>query len=224
MQLPELFLLSTKVRANCRFRSRHTWTIETDPFPGSAADEKFHAKKQRPPGRIKPLGGGLLFDALGSYDLAWRLIVGMGLTAGLVQLAFALARPWHRQADEAITSTMPGVHRRIRQGHRMTGFRIGTSPPPVQETDHELAHRARSRRPSDRRDRRLEEFRRGNSQWECRSLLLENTTVNWHVHEHSDELFHVISGTVLMDTECGCARSSRSGFSSYPRECVTEPV
>jgi MFS family permease len=37
--------------------------------------------------------GGLLFDALGSYDLAWRLIVGMGLTAGLVQILFALARP-----------------------------------------------------------------------------------------------------------------------------------
>jgi MFS family permease len=39
------------------------------------------------------LGGGMLFDALGSYDLAWKLIAGMGLTAGLVQLAFALARP-----------------------------------------------------------------------------------------------------------------------------------
>jgi predicted MFS family arabinose efflux permease len=43
------------------------------------------------------LGGGLLFDALGSYDLAWRLIVGLGLTAGLVQLVFALARPWPHQ-------------------------------------------------------------------------------------------------------------------------------
>jgi predicted MFS family arabinose efflux permease len=39
------------------------------------------------------LGGGILFDMLGSYDLAWKLIVGMGLTAGLVQLSFALARP-----------------------------------------------------------------------------------------------------------------------------------
>jgi hypothetical protein len=43
------------------------------------------------------LGGGLLFDALGSYDLAWRLVVGLGLTAGLVQLVFALARPWPHQ-------------------------------------------------------------------------------------------------------------------------------
>jgi predicted MFS family arabinose efflux permease len=39
------------------------------------------------------LGGGMLFDMLGSYDLAWKLIAGMGLTAGVVQLSFALARP-----------------------------------------------------------------------------------------------------------------------------------
>jgi predicted MFS family arabinose efflux permease len=38
-------------------------------------------------------GGGLLFDALGSYDLAWRLGVAMGLTAGVVQVSFALLRP-----------------------------------------------------------------------------------------------------------------------------------
>lgn len=38
-------------------------------------------------------GGGLLFEALGSYDLAWRLGVGLGLLAGLVQVSFALMRP-----------------------------------------------------------------------------------------------------------------------------------
>ena len=38
-------------------------------------------------------GGGLLFDALGSYDLAWRLGVGMGLAAGIVQVTFALLGP-----------------------------------------------------------------------------------------------------------------------------------
>jgi predicted MFS family arabinose efflux permease len=43
-------------------------------------------------------GGGLLFDALGSYDLAWRLGVGMGLTAGIVQVMFALLRPPQRPA------------------------------------------------------------------------------------------------------------------------------
>jgi MFS family permease len=38
-------------------------------------------------------GGGLLFDALGSYGLAWRLAVALGLTAGVVQVSFALLRP-----------------------------------------------------------------------------------------------------------------------------------
>jgi predicted MFS family arabinose efflux permease len=42
---------------------------------------------------VGAFGGGLLFDAYGSYDLAWRLGVGMGLVAGTVQIAFALARP-----------------------------------------------------------------------------------------------------------------------------------
>jgi predicted MFS family arabinose efflux permease len=45
-------------------------------------------------------GGGLLLDALGSYDLAWRLGVGMGLAAGIVQVMFALLRPFAtRDAD-----------------------------------------------------------------------------------------------------------------------------
>jgi len=48
---------------------------------------------------VGALGGGIIFDMLGSYDLAWKLIVGMGLTAGLVQLSFALVRPLpHRVA------------------------------------------------------------------------------------------------------------------------------
>lgn len=38
-------------------------------------------------------GGGLLFDSFGSYDLAWRFAVGMGLTAGIIQIACAIARP-----------------------------------------------------------------------------------------------------------------------------------
>ncbi len=42
---------------------------------------------------VGAFGGGLLFDRFGSYDLAWRLAVAMGLTAGIVQIAFALARP-----------------------------------------------------------------------------------------------------------------------------------
>jgi predicted MFS family arabinose efflux permease len=38
-------------------------------------------------------GGGLIYDALGSYTLAWRIGVALGLTAGLIQIAFALLRP-----------------------------------------------------------------------------------------------------------------------------------
>ncbi|MGB3865315.1 MAG: MFS transporter [Xanthobacteraceae bacterium] len=38
-------------------------------------------------------GGGLLYDTLGSYTMAWRIGVALGLTGGIVQLAFALIRP-----------------------------------------------------------------------------------------------------------------------------------
>lgn len=38
-------------------------------------------------------GGGLLYERLGSYDLAWRLGVAIGLAAGIVQVGFALLRP-----------------------------------------------------------------------------------------------------------------------------------
>jgi predicted MFS family arabinose efflux permease len=38
-------------------------------------------------------GGGLIFDALGSYTLAWRIGVALGLAAGFIQVAFALVRP-----------------------------------------------------------------------------------------------------------------------------------
>ena len=42
---------------------------------------------------VGAFGGGLIFDLLGSYDLAWRLGVAIGLLAGLVQVSFALLRP-----------------------------------------------------------------------------------------------------------------------------------
>jgi predicted MFS family arabinose efflux permease len=38
-------------------------------------------------------GGGLIYDALGSYNMAWRIGVSVGLAAGIVQIAFALIRP-----------------------------------------------------------------------------------------------------------------------------------
>ena len=39
-------------------------------------------------------GGGMIFDTFGSYDLAWRIGVAIGVTAGLVQITFGgPARP-----------------------------------------------------------------------------------------------------------------------------------
>ncbi len=38
-------------------------------------------------------GGGLIYDAAGSYNMAWRIGVAVGLSAGIVQVAFALIRP-----------------------------------------------------------------------------------------------------------------------------------
>ncbi|WP_407181556.1 MFS transporter [Bradyrhizobium sp. STM 3562] len=38
-------------------------------------------------------GGGLIYDTLGSYGLAWRIGVAVGLAAGVIQVAFALLRP-----------------------------------------------------------------------------------------------------------------------------------
>jgi predicted MFS family arabinose efflux permease len=39
------------------------------------------------------LGGGVLFDLMGSYDLAWKIGVGCGLAAGTLQLIFATPKP-----------------------------------------------------------------------------------------------------------------------------------
>jgi predicted MFS family arabinose efflux permease len=38
-------------------------------------------------------GGGVLYDALGSYTMAWRIGVALGLAAGIIQVTFALLRP-----------------------------------------------------------------------------------------------------------------------------------
>ncbi|MBI3367968.1 MAG: MFS transporter [Burkholderiales bacterium] len=42
---------------------------------------------------VGAFGGGVLYDMLGSYNLAWKVGVSLGLAAGIVQLSFALARP-----------------------------------------------------------------------------------------------------------------------------------
>jgi predicted MFS family arabinose efflux permease len=38
-------------------------------------------------------GGGLIYDQLGSYNVAWRIGVALGLAGGIIQIAFALIRP-----------------------------------------------------------------------------------------------------------------------------------
>jgi predicted MFS family arabinose efflux permease len=38
-------------------------------------------------------GGGLLYDSMGSYTMAWRIGVALGLAGGIIQVAFALIRP-----------------------------------------------------------------------------------------------------------------------------------
>lgn len=38
-------------------------------------------------------GGGLIYDSLGTYTLAWEIGVAVGLVAGIVQVTFALIRP-----------------------------------------------------------------------------------------------------------------------------------
>jgi len=40
---------------------------------------------------VGAFGGGLVYDALGSYTVAWQAGVAMGLTAGVAQIVFALA-------------------------------------------------------------------------------------------------------------------------------------
>ena len=49
---------------------------------------------------VGAFGGGVLFDWLGSYDLAWRLAVAIGLAAGIVQVVRA-GRPPSRAAAPA---------------------------------------------------------------------------------------------------------------------------
>lgn len=38
-------------------------------------------------------GGGVVYDTFGSYELAWRFGVGLGLAAGTLQFLFAYMRP-----------------------------------------------------------------------------------------------------------------------------------
>jgi predicted MFS family arabinose efflux permease len=64
-------------------------------------------------------GGGLLFDARGSYDVAWRLGVGMGLTAGVVQIVAAVLWPPRaavRDGVAAVAVPQPAASSRLGPG------------------------------------------------------------------------------------------------------------
>jgi mannose-6-phosphate isomerase-like protein (cupin superfamily) len=49
-----------------------------------------------------------------------------------------------------------------------------------------------------------------------RLRVMEHKTADWHVHERSDELFYVISGTLFMDTEDGTRRIDASEIFVVP--------
>lgn len=50
------------------------------------------------------LGGGLLFDAAGNYNTAWRLGVALGLAAGVAQIAFVAWRGGRRGPPGAVAA------------------------------------------------------------------------------------------------------------------------
>jgi predicted MFS family arabinose efflux permease len=49
-------------------------------------------------------GGGMIFDAFGSYDLAWRIGVVIGVTAGIVQIMFGGPPRAKRNAGPALAA------------------------------------------------------------------------------------------------------------------------
>jgi predicted MFS family arabinose efflux permease len=53
------------------------------------------------------LGGGVLFDMMGSYDLAWKIGVGCGLAAGTLQLVFAAPRDRMARCESSSSQAPP---------------------------------------------------------------------------------------------------------------------
>jgi hypothetical protein len=53
------------------------------------------------------LGGGVLFDMMGSYDLAWKIGVGCGLAAGTLQLVFAAPRDRMARCESSSSPAPP---------------------------------------------------------------------------------------------------------------------
>lgn len=55
-------------------------------------------------------------------------------------------------------------------------------------------------------------------------VKVENRTLNFHVHEGSDELFYVIEGTFQLETEEGLLRVDEGEFVIVPKGMRHRPV
>lgn len=53
---------------------------------------------------------------------------------------------------------------------------------------------------------------------------VENRTLDFHVHEHSDELFYVIEGTFMLETEDGLTEVGAGEFIIVPKGMRHRPV
>lgn len=55
-------------------------------------------------------------------------------------------------------------------------------------------------------------------------VQVENRTLDFHVHEESDELFYVIEGTFQLETEDGLLRINEGEFVIVPKGTKHRPV
>lgn len=55
-------------------------------------------------------------------------------------------------------------------------------------------------------------------------LKVENRTLDFHIHEHSDELFYVIEGKFEIETDTGLLEVKQGEFILVPRNTRHRPV
>jgi len=55
-------------------------------------------------------------------------------------------------------------------------------------------------------------------------VQVENRTLEFHVHEHSDELFYVIEGSFQLETEDGLLQVNEGEFVIVPKGTLHRPV
>ena len=56
------------------------------------------------------------------------------------------------------------------------------------------------------------------------AVQVENRTLDFHVHEHSDELFWVLEGAFALETEGGLLPVSQGEFAIVPKGTLHRPV